>query len=226
MAPQLVHEFAIWLQARAPLFRIYAAQKIVKPVFHGPSVAQNEAAQKRDKTETKVGQVRDRTGTYGPLFGPPEPKPQGLGMVSFSNFTLQMLQIVALRSQTVAGFRAKPKLLQTVHKLLQSVAEPKKTGGWYYLQASGACLLPAADRLDLLRGYSFTVWPQGDDRTQPMESPDAARSCPAKKQSRLAGGTWRQRTRSVPSAFPAVKVRKKNETVEIAAAPIRGTDGR
>jgi hypothetical protein len=50
-------------------------------------------------------------------------------MVSYSNFNLQMLQIVALRSQTVAGFRAKPKLLQTVHKLLQSVAEPKKDGG-------------------------------------------------------------------------------------------------
>lgn len=27
-------------------------------------------------------------------------------------------------------------------------------------------------------------------------------------------------------ATPAVKVRKKNETVEIAAAPISGTDGR
>jgi len=33
----------------------------------------------RDKTGTKVGQVRDRTGTYGPLNGPSEPKPQGLG---------------------------------------------------------------------------------------------------------------------------------------------------
>ena len=36
-----------------------------------------------------------------------------------------------------------------------------------------------------------------------------------------AEGTWRQRTRSVPSAFAAANVRKKNETVEIAAAPIR-----
>jgi hypothetical protein len=43
-------------------------------------------------------------------------------MVSFSKFNLPKLQIVALCSQTVAGFRAKPKLLQTVHKLLQSVA--------------------------------------------------------------------------------------------------------
>jgi hypothetical protein len=49
-------------------------------------------------------------------------------MVSLSNFNLQMLQIVALRSQTVAGFRANPKLLQTVNRLLQSVAEPQKTG--------------------------------------------------------------------------------------------------
>jgi hypothetical protein len=33
----------------------------------------------------------------------------------------------------------------------------------------------AADRLDLLRGYSFTVWPQGDDRTsrrKPSEEDD------------------------------------------------------
>jgi hypothetical protein len=59
---------------------------------------------------------------------PPAPKPPGLGMVSFSKFNLPKLQIVALCSQTVAGFRAKPKLLQTVHKLLQSVADPKKTG--------------------------------------------------------------------------------------------------
>ena len=60
----------------------------------------------------------------------PEPKPPGLGMVSISNFNLQMLQIVALRSQTVAGFRAKPKLLQTVHKLLQICCRrPEKTGG-------------------------------------------------------------------------------------------------
>jgi hypothetical protein len=29
-----------------------------------------------------------------------------------------------------------------------------------------------------------------------------------------------------PTAAPAVEVRKKNETVEIAAAPISGTDGR
>jgi hypothetical protein len=64
----------------------------------------------------------------GPSRRPREPKPTGLGMVSLSNFNLQMLQIVALRSQTVAGFRAKPKLLQTVHKLLQSVAEPKRRG--------------------------------------------------------------------------------------------------
>jgi len=41
-------------------------------------------------------------------------------MVSFSKFNLPKLQIVALCSQTVAGFRAKPKLLQTVHKLLQA----------------------------------------------------------------------------------------------------------
>jgi len=41
-------------------------------------------------------------------------------MVSFSKFNLPKLQNVALCSQTVAGFRAKPKLLQTVHKLLQA----------------------------------------------------------------------------------------------------------
>jgi hypothetical protein len=44
---------------------------------------------------TKPGQKWDKCGTYSPLSGPSELKPQGLGMVSFSNFNLQMLQIVA-----------------------------------------------------------------------------------------------------------------------------------
>ena len=82
MASQGIHELSKGLQARAALFRVYASQNIVKLVFHGSSVARNEAAQMRDTTETKVGQVRDRTGTYTPRNGPSEPKPQGLGMVS------------------------------------------------------------------------------------------------------------------------------------------------
>jgi len=64
----------------------------------------------------------DKAGTDSPQRELPEPKPPGLGMVSFSKFNVRMLLIVALCSQTVAHFRAKPKLLQTVHKLLQSVA--------------------------------------------------------------------------------------------------------
>jgi len=169
-------------------------------------------------------------------------------MVSLSNFNLQMLQIVALCSQTVAGFRAKPKLLQTVNKLLQSVAEPKKTGraGITFSRPGLACY-SAADCLDPLRGYSFTVWPPGDNRTsrrrpsggitERKERKDHSlwnrRRCavllPAKKQSRIVASPSRRDIEAkdgpVPTAAPAVKVRKKNETVEIAAAPISGNDG-
>jgi hypothetical protein len=40
--------------------------------------------------------MRDKAGTANARSGLSEPKPPGLGMVSFSNFNLQMLQIVAL----------------------------------------------------------------------------------------------------------------------------------
>ena len=64
-------------------------------------------------------------------------------MVSFSNFNLQMLQIVALCSQTDAHADANPKMMHFVHKLLQSVAEPKKDrGGCYRLSRPGLSRYP------------------------------------------------------------------------------------
>jgi hypothetical protein len=53
---------------------------------------------------------------------------------------------------------------------------------------------------------------------------------PAKKQSRIVASPSRRDTEAKDEAsadrLPAVKVRKKNETVEIAAALISGGDGR
>jgi hypothetical protein len=86
------------------------------------SPAQIAPGQKLDKTGTEVGQVLRRKLDSNRAARLQPPKAPGVGMVSFSQFNLQMLQIVADCSQTVAGLRAKPKLLQTVHKLLQSVA--------------------------------------------------------------------------------------------------------
>jgi hypothetical protein len=54
----------------------------MKLIFHGLSRTRTEVAAKWDKTGTQVGQMRDKAGTASAQSGQPEPKPQGLGMVS------------------------------------------------------------------------------------------------------------------------------------------------
>jgi hypothetical protein len=140
--------------------------------------------------------MRDKAGTANARSGLPELKPPGLGMVSFSNFNLQLLQMLHFVNKLLqATVRSQNccRLLTNCCNLLQSVAKPKETGG-DGITFSGpvfSCYPPLTVSASL--GVTpFATWPQGDDQTkairggqlnakserpQPMESPDAARSC-------------------------------------------------
>jgi hypothetical protein len=110
--------------------------------------------QVRNRSRTHTGQAPDRCRTNKQLSGLGDPKPTGLGMVSYSYFNLQMLQTVAnccKRFQFVArdGFGRSGQ--RACCKRFQSVAI-------CYKLRNPACLSLGATR-DGGRSYHATGYP-------------------------------------------------------------------